>query len=105
MTDAKLEEIGYAEVLHRFERGDYHDPAELKTVKRWMGGKDKERKFLADCERASISAALEANRAAGRAGLIAFLGTAYFYLQRPRASHRFCRGSSSLLRTLISATN
>lgn len=73
MTDAELEEIGYAEVLHRFERGDYHDPAELKTVKRWMGGKDKERKFLADCERASISAALEANRAARRAGLIAFL--------------------------------
>lgn len=73
MTDAELDEIGYADVLHRFERGDYHDPAELKTVKRWMGGKDKERKFLADCERASISAALEANRAARRAGLIAFL--------------------------------
>ncbi|MBK8525469.1 MAG: hypothetical protein IPL58_16420 [Betaproteobacteria bacterium] len=73
MTDAELEEIGYAEVLHRFERGDYHDPAELKTVKRWIGDKDRERKFLADCERASISAALEANRAARRAGLMAFL--------------------------------
>lgn len=73
MTDAELDEIGYADVLHRFERGDYHDPAELKTVKRWMGGKEKERKFLADCERASISVALVANRAAQRAGLIAFL--------------------------------
>jgi hypothetical protein len=73
MTDAELEEIGYAKVLQRFERGDYYDPAELKTVKKWMAGKDRERKFLADCERASISAALEANRAARRAGLMAFL--------------------------------
>lgn len=72
MTDAELEEIGYAEVLHRFERGDYHAPEELKVVKKWMGGKDKKRKFLTDCERAS-TAALDANGAARWASLITFL--------------------------------
>lgn len=73
MTYAALEDIGYAEVLRRFERGDYPDPAELKVVKKWLKGKKKEQKFLADCERASISAPLYANRAARRANVIALV--------------------------------
>lgn len=73
MTPTELEDIGCVEVLHRFGRGDYHDPAELKIVKKWLKGKEKERKFLANCERASISAPLDANRAARRASLIALL--------------------------------
>ncbi len=73
MTDTELDEIGDTEVRHRFDRGDYHDPEEVKTVKKWLRAKDKERDFLAACERASISSALEASRAARRANLIAFL--------------------------------
>ncbi|MCP5205496.1 MAG: hypothetical protein H6992_15160 [Pseudomonadales bacterium] len=73
MTDNDLEEIGCAEVQHRLDRGDYCDHAELKTVTKWLKAKDKEREFRATCERASISSALVANRAARRANIIAFL--------------------------------
>ena len=73
MTDTDLDEVGYAKVLHSFERGDYNDPAKLKAVKKWLRVKDKERDFLAACERASVSSALEAARAARRANIIAFL--------------------------------
>lgn len=72
MIDTELEEIGNIKVQHRFNRGDYHDPDEVKTVKKWLLAKDKEREFLAACERASISSALEASRVARRAHLIAF---------------------------------
>lgn len=73
MTDTDLEVIGYTEVRHRFDRGDYCDPTEITIVKKWLHAKDKERDFLAECERASISSALVANRSARRATLIAFL--------------------------------
>lgn len=73
MTNADLDDTGYAEIQHRFERGDYHDPVEFKAVKNWLRTQDKEREHLAACERASISSALEATRAAQRANLVAFL--------------------------------
>ena len=28
-----LDELGYEEIKHRFDRGDYHDPTEIKSVK------------------------------------------------------------------------
>jgi hypothetical protein len=68
-----LDDLGYAEVRHRFDRGDYFDPSELKVVKTWLRRQEKEQEFIAACERASISSALEAGRAARRANLIAFL--------------------------------
>lgn len=71
MTDSELEEIGEAEIRHRIERGDYHAPSESLAVKKWLRGKDKEREFFAACQRASISSALDASRAARRANLIA----------------------------------
>jgi hypothetical protein len=73
MTDTDLDEIGYDEVRHRLNRGDYCDPEELKVVMKWLQGKVRERDFLADCERANLSSALVANNAARRATLIAFL--------------------------------
>ncbi len=73
MTDAELEEIGETEIRHRLERGDYHAPAELSAVKKWLQGKDKEREFLAACQRAGISSALDASRAARRANFIAIV--------------------------------
>jgi hypothetical protein len=73
MTDAQLEEIGDVEVRLRFERGDYLDPAELKTVKKWLQTNVKEREHLAACKRASISSALDATRSARRANVIAIL--------------------------------
>jgi hypothetical protein len=73
MTDIELEDVGDTEVRHRFDRGDYRDPEEVKRVKKWLRAKDKERDFLAACERASMLSALEASRAARRANLIAFL--------------------------------
>lgn len=76
MTDADLEEIGYAEIQHRFERGDYHEPDELKAVKKWLRAQVKERQLLAACERASISSALEAAQTARRANFIAILAVA-----------------------------
>jgi len=71
MTEPEIEEIGEAEVRHRFERGDYHDPSDVSLVKRWLGSKDKEREVLAACQRASISASLDASRAARLANHIA----------------------------------
>jgi hypothetical protein len=73
MTDSDLDEIGYDEVQHRLDRGDYCDPEELKVVMKWMQGKVREKEFLAACERASLSSAFVANNAARRATLIAFL--------------------------------
>lgn len=73
MTDSDLDELGYDAVKQRFERGDYIDIVELATVKKWLRSRDKERELLAACERASISSALTAARAARRANLIAFL--------------------------------
>ena len=73
MTDAELEAIGYAAARQRFERGDYCDPSELKYVKKWLHTKEKEQEFLAACQRASMSSALNADRAARRSSLIAIL--------------------------------
>lgn len=73
MIETKLEEIGEAETRHRFERGDYHDPAELSVVRKWLKCKDKEHKFLADCKRASVSSALDASSAARRANFLAIV--------------------------------
>ncbi|MBV5267838.1 MAG: hypothetical protein JZU67_04920 [Burkholderiaceae bacterium] len=67
-----LDELGYEEIKHRFDRGDYHDPTELKVVKRWLRKHEKEQEFIASCKRASISSALESGRAARQANLIAF---------------------------------
>lgn len=72
MMDA-LDELGYDEVKHRFDRGDYHDLTEQKAVRQWLRNQEKEQQFLASCKRASISAALDAQRTARRANLIAFL--------------------------------
>jgi hypothetical protein len=72
MTDIEFEELGYAETQLRFERGDYCDPAELNSVKQWLQAKDKEQEFIAACQRASMSSALDANRTARLASLIAF---------------------------------
>lgn len=71
MTLSELEELGEAEVRHRFERGDYCDRSEVSSIKRWLKRKEKEREFLAACERANISSALFASRSARRANLIA----------------------------------
>ena len=68
-----LDDLGYAEVRRHFDRGDYLDPSELKVVKKWLRRQEKEKEFIAACEHASISSALEARRAARRANLIAFL--------------------------------
>jgi len=68
-----LDDLGYAEVQHRFDRGDYIDPSELKVVKKWLRRQEKEQEFIAACERASISSAFEARGSARRANLIAFL--------------------------------
>ena len=68
-----LDELGYEEIKHRFDRGDYHDPTEIKSVKKWLRNQEKEQEFIASCKRASISAALDAHRAAWRANLMAFL--------------------------------
>jgi hypothetical protein len=73
MTNDDLDDIEYEEVRHRFDRGDYHDPTELIDVKKWLRRQEKEQKFIAACERASISSALEAGRAARSANLVAFL--------------------------------
>ncbi len=73
MTNDDLDDLGYEKVQHSFDRGDYLDSTELKTVKKWLHSKEKEHKFLAACERASISSALEAKRAARQANLVAFL--------------------------------
>ena len=72
MTD-DLDDFEYEEVRHRFERGDFHDLSEVKIVKKWLRRQEKEREFIVACERASISSAFEAGRAARRANLIAFL--------------------------------
>ena len=68
-----LDELGYDEIKHRFDRGDYHDPTEQKAVRQWLRNQEKEQEFFASCKRASVSAALDAKRAARRANLIAFL--------------------------------
>ena len=73
ITNTHFDEIGHAEVQQCFERGDYNDPKELRAVKKWSEAKNKECEFLVACERASISSALDANKAAQRANLIAVL--------------------------------
>ena len=68
-----FDQLGYEEIKHRFDRGDYHDPTEIKSVRKWLRNQEKEQEFIASCKRASISAALDAQRAARHANLIAFL--------------------------------
>jgi hypothetical protein len=80
MTDTELEEIGYDKIFNHLERGDYQDPAELKVVKKWLEVKDKERKHLADCQRADTSFALDASRSASIARIIAIVALVISFL-------------------------
>ncbi len=73
MTNDDLDELGYEEVRHCFDRGDYYDLTELKAVEKWLRGREKEHQFIAACERASVSSALDAKRSARWAILVAFL--------------------------------
>lgn len=73
MADIDFEEIGYDEIRRRVQRGDYHDQVELKAVHKWLRARERERKYLAECERANIASALNASHAARRANLIALL--------------------------------
>ncbi|WP_133091926.1 hypothetical protein [Thauera propionica] len=68
-----LDDLGYEEVRHRLDRGDYLDPYELKVVKKWLHRQEKEQEFIASCKRATISSALETGRVARRANWIAVL--------------------------------
>lgn len=49
-----LDELGYEEIKHRFDRGDYHDPTEIKSVKKWLSNQEKEQEFIASCKRKII---------------------------------------------------
>ena len=41
-----LDELGYEEIKHRFDRGDYHDPTEIKSVKNGCATKRKSKNSL-----------------------------------------------------------
>lgn len=74
MTESELDELGFDEVQKRLARGDYVAKSdELTIVTRWLKRENKERELIAKCERASISAALDASRAASRSNIIAVL--------------------------------
>ncbi len=70
-AEKQLEELGSDEVRNRIARGDYVHPTELRAATNWLKAKDKDSDFLAECQRASISAALDATRLARRANYIA----------------------------------
>lgn len=72
VTTSDLDALGEAEVRHRLERGDYHDPVEISAVSKWLKKAEKERLFLAECERASRSSALVAEKSAKRANFLAW---------------------------------
>ena len=76
MSEKDLDELGDAEVQHRLDRGDFHDSAELAVVTRWLNDAAKERTFLAACQRASTSSALDAGTQARRANWIAAVALA-----------------------------
>lgn len=76
MTDdiGDLDGSEYEDVRMRFDRGDYvTDSSEWRAVKKWLREQEREREFIRRCERASISAALDARRAARWSLVIAIL--------------------------------
>jgi hypothetical protein len=69
----ELEELEGDDLRHRLDRGDYIDPNIIKIVTRLLKKHEKERKFKESCEKASISAALKADKRSFIANIIAFL--------------------------------
>lgn len=66
-----LDNCDYGKIKNKFDRGDYINQKEIKFVKNWLRAQEKEREFIAACERASISAALNASQSAKKANLVA----------------------------------
>jgi len=64
MAEVEMAELEEAELRHRFDRGDFHAESESLEAQRLLRAFDKEREFLTKCERASQSAALDAQEAA-----------------------------------------
>lgn len=73
ITDEELDELGLAEVQHRFDRGDWADTDEIRSVSYWLGRTKKQEEFLKKCQRASVSSALDTKRLAILANIIALL--------------------------------
>jgi len=64
ITNDELDSLGEPEVQHRLDRGDWCDTEEVLVVQAWLRRAAKERKFREQCERASVSSALDARRLA-----------------------------------------
>ena len=73
ITDEELDELGLAEVQHRFDRGDWADTDEICRVSCWLKKAKNQEQFLKKCERASVSSALDTRRLAVLANVVALL--------------------------------
>ena len=71
-----LDQQGYDIVKNQYDRGDFHDITEKRKVENWLKAKTKERKFIAECEQASRSAAYYANKLAIRSNIYALIAVA-----------------------------
>ncbi len=71
-----LEDLDEAELRNRYDRGDYIDSAEIRRVKRLLKKFEKDRRFQENCERASVSAALNADKRARTSTYISLLALA-----------------------------
>ena len=73
VTDEELDELGLTEVQHRFDRGDWAETDEIRSVSSWLGKAKKQEEFLKKCQRASVSSALDTKRLAILANVVALL--------------------------------
>lgn len=73
MTENNLEELEESELRHRYDRGDYVDPSEIRLAKKLLNKFEKDRNFKVECENASIAAALNADKRARTSNVIAVI--------------------------------
>lgn len=71
MNEAEMSQLNETELRHRFERGDFHSESESVVAQRLLRAFEREAEFLAQCERADLSAALDTKKLAKTANQIA----------------------------------
>ncbi len=86
-----IEELEETELRERYKRGDYTDTNVIKEVEKQLQKLEKERSFKLACERASSSAALNANKQAKVSTVIALIALAISIANILWQIYRGCR--------------
>ena len=71
MTESEIAQLTESELRNCLGRGDFHSESSSSIAQRLLRAFDSENEFMAKCERANLSASLDAKDAARRAENIA----------------------------------